>query len=348
MRAALEWSLRGGNREVGVRLAAALWQFWFLSRYLTEGCIWLEKALSAGSEVSKAVRAKVLCGAGAIAAPQGDLGRALTLLEESLILRREVGDRSEIWESLFFLGKRALEAGDYESASDFYEEGLALAREMEDRYCIARVLKELGEIKFMQGDYRRAADLLEESLILYRTVGNRIGLPNALRTMGRMAHAQGEYGPAMDLFKESLVLSRELGNKLGAAISLRLMAHVVSNQGDFSRANALLKEALVLVWEMGAKRGIARSLEVLAIVALAQDRIEQAVRFFGAAEALRESIDVPLVPYDRSWHDRGVTAARFALGEERVATVWAEGRSMTMEQVIEYALTAVGKEKCQA
>lgn len=98
MRAALEWSLRGGNREVGVRLAAALWEFWWLCGYQSEGCIWMEKALSAGSDVSKAVRAKVLCGAGALALLQGDLGRALTLLEESLILRKVVGDRREIWD----------------------------------------------------------------------------------------------------------------------------------------------------------------------------------------------------------------------------------------------------------
>ena len=41
---------------------------------------------------------------------------------------------------------------------------------------------------------------------------------------------------------------------------------------------------------------------------------------------------------DREEYDRDVATARQSLGEEAFSVAWAEGRVMTMEQAIEYAL----------
>jgi non-specific serine/threonine protein kinase len=339
MRAALKWLFGGEDTDVGLRLAAALGEYWSLCGYYNEGRAWMEKALSVGSCASKSVWANALCGAGVLASLQGDLGQGLKLLEESLDLRKKIGDPRGIWDSLFWLGDSATQGGDYESASDHYEESLILAREMKDRYCTARSLSELGRTKHMKGDFEQAADLLKDGLILFRTVGEKLCLAWTLRYLGRLAHDQGDYTKAVDLLEQSLALNREMtGNSINVAITLRYMAHTESERGNFSRANLLIKEALAIMRDIGAIRGFARCLEVFAVIALAQDRMEQAVRYFGAAEALRESIDVSLVPYDRVWHDRGVDAARSELGEERFAAVWAEGRSMSMEQAIECAL----------
>jgi hypothetical protein len=41
---------------------------------------------------------------------------------------------------------------------------------------------------------------------------------------------------------------------------------------------------------------------------------------------------------ERDEHDRAVATARAELGEEAFAAAWEEGKKMTMEQAVEYAL----------
>jgi hypothetical protein len=60
----------------------------------------------------------------------------------------------------------------------------------------------------------------------------------------------------------------------------------------------------------------------------------------GATEALLEAIDACLEILDRSMYDRTVAAVRTTLGENRYATMWAEGRALPLEQAITDALAS--------
>jgi hypothetical protein len=58
------------------------------------------------------------------------------------------------------------------------------------------------------------------------------------------------------------------------------------------------------------------------------------------AESLRETIGTPMSPASRAQYDydRHVAAVRAALGQEAFRTTWAQGRTMTLEQAIAYAM----------
>jgi DNA-binding CsgD family transcriptional regulator len=71
----------------------------------------------------------------------------------------------------------------------------------------------------------------------------------------------------------------------------------------------------------------------------AQGRAQRAARLWGAAEAMREDISVPLQPEDRKLLDPYLTTARSSLGEAVWQAELAEGRAMMPEQAIEYALS---------
>ena len=86
IRAALSFSLgEGGEAGSGVRLAAALTDFWFARGYLSEGRRWLESAVSRTGPATTLARAKALNGAGWLAAYQGEYGAAKARIEEGLI-----------------------------------------------------------------------------------------------------------------------------------------------------------------------------------------------------------------------------------------------------------------------
>ena len=84
----------------------------------------------------------------------------------------------------------------------------------------------------------------------------------------------------------------------------------------------------------GDSKGLIPScLEALADMAVAQGEFTRAVQLLGMAEALREALGTPLPPVDRAAHERSVAATRARLGEQSFAAAWAEGRTMTPEQV---------------
>jgi hypothetical protein len=54
---------------------------------------------------------------------------------------------------------------------------------------------------------------------------------------------------------------------------------------------------------------------------------------------LRERIQAPMTDYERVEYDQVVAQVRSMLAEADFSSLWAEGRSMTMEQAIQFALS---------
>ncbi|MEZ4733373.1 MAG: tetratricopeptide repeat protein [Caldilineaceae bacterium] len=94
---------------------------------------------------------------GILAYEQGDYRRARALHEESLALKRAMGDKQGIATSLNNLGNWALTQGDYGTARRLQEESLALKREVGDKQGIATSLNNLGNIALYQADYHAGA-----------------------------------------------------------------------------------------------------------------------------------------------------------------------------------------------
>ncbi len=99
-----------------------------------------------------------------------------------------------------------------------------------------------------------------------------------------------------------------------------------------------MRESLSMFREMGDKLGIIRCLDGLAGVAWARALPERAARMFGAAQGFRESIGAALPLADKHELDENVSAVRTHLGNEAMTAALTQGRAMTLEQAIEYAL----------
>jgi predicted ATPase len=378
LRAALGWMLVEQRAEEGLRLAGALWRFWLNHGHFSEGRRWLERALAVAGGGSSAVRAKALNGAGNLAFAQGDYERTTTLHDESLTLRRELGDARGIAGSLMNLGNVAFAQGDYEHATTLYDESLTLFRELGDTGGIAGSLSNLGLVARIQGDYERATALHDESLTLLRELGDTGSIAYSLLNLGIVARNQGDYERATVLYDEGQALVRELGDTGNIAFSLMNLGTVARDQGDYERATALYDEGLTLLRELGDADGIAKSLNNLGIVAFVQEEYERATtlcreslvlarelgnnhlavesleplgdvaaarheperaaRLWGAADAWRGANGVPLPPVERQRHERMIAEARQQLDEATWTAAWEEGRAMSLEQTIQYAL----------
>jgi hypothetical protein len=79
-------------------------------------------------------------------------------------------------------------------------------------------------------------------------------------------------------------------------------------------------------------------LYTLAAVDADEGRLERAVRLQSAATSLEEIVGTRVWSANRRERDVWLGQARATLGEASFAGAWAEGRTMTRERVIAYAL----------
>jgi hypothetical protein len=94
--------------------------------------------------------------------------------------------------------------------------------------------------------------------------------------------------------------------------------------------------------ELGDKLIAAESLEGLACSA-ARGEEERAARLFGAAETLREAVGYNQAPRESALREPFLGAARSRLEEATWEAAWAQGRAMTFEDAIAYALKRFAK-----
>ena len=292
------------------------------------------EAGSPGETTYKRGIASSLIRLGQVAKARRDYAAALSLLEESLVISKEVDDKRSIADAHLFLARTAINQGEYDRACSLLEDGLALSREMGDKWSIAMALFHLARAVYALDDLARAHELLEESLAIHRELSSKEGIAYALRLTGQLAFQRSDDTTARPLLEESVAIFREVGDRGGSAKSLYRLASVVAFQGDDEVARILFEESLTLLREVGDKEGIASCLEGMAGVIAAQGEPVRAVLLWGAIESLREAMGAPIPAVERGSYDRTVAVVRAQLGEKDFAAAWAEGRTMTPEQAL--------------
>ncbi len=277
--------------NIGLRLGAALWWFWYMRSHLSEGRAQLSVILSKPLAFERSIsRANALNGAGVLAFQQGDNASARSVFEESLQIHRELDNKPGIAASLNQLGSLAKEECYYGLARALFDEGLAIRQELGDKNGIATTLGNLGNLTAEQGDYQYALSLQEESLALHRELGNKRGIALALNNLGFAAFKQGDYIAARSFQEESLTIRRDLRNSQGIGMCLCSLGEVAYKLGDYGSARTLLEESLTMRRDVGDNFGVALCLSNLGRIAQVQDDYVSARSFQKQSLAIRSGL----------------------------------------------------------
>jgi predicted ATPase/DNA-binding XRE family transcriptional regulator len=208
--------------------------------------------------------------------------RVQSLLEQSLLLFREVGDKFGIAECLMGLAVNATYVDDFNQAAILGEEHLALRREIGDQDGIAIALIVLGNLAFRQEDYQRAITLFEEGLAIFRKVGNKGGISRSLVFFGDVFLWQGDYERASKIYEETLAFAQQVGDRSAIARYYFRMGFIVWFQGNYVRATQMIEDGLPVFRELGQHWYVAVSLHTLGGIALAQADYERAAEWYEA------------------------------------------------------------------
>jgi non-specific serine/threonine protein kinase len=288
LRAALEWSLtQAEHGEASLRLSSALLSFWSQRGHVSEGRVWLDRALT-GSAVPDAVRAKALHAAGYLARLQGDTMTARALLEASTELWRALGpaDSSGLAETLASLAEAMRRLGDPAAARSLASEAIALCREQGKHWVLAYSLSMLSWAIRDQDDYALAKSTINESIALWQTLGDPWGLELATRCLCDIAVREGDYEASQNHAAEFITIARRLGDTEGIALALENLGIAAINLGDRRQAKTYFQESFEMFQELGNKTGQAICLYYFGYLAHFEDDNQAARTFFEQELAL--------------------------------------------------------------
>jgi ATP/maltotriose-dependent transcriptional regulator MalT len=301
LRAALGYCLdTPGQQRAGLRLAGALYYFWFGFGEPREGRYWLERALPADPEPSRE-QMRALAAYGQVLLAQSAAAAAMTPARECIALAQRFEEPFSQVVALNVLGLSALFCDDLQTGLPLLEQAVTLASELADPHpeALAIAKQHLAVGRLFTGDPAAAADLAADSAAICRAHGDQWYLNYVLVFAVNPALALGEVAQAAAYVRESLQVCRALHDLLAAPEALGFLAWTAAADQDYPRAARLLGAA------------------------------DRQVRDIG-----RPSFDVPLA--DR--REQCEAATRKALGDSAYDNAHRRGSELNLDDAVAYAL----------
>ena len=305
LREALGWLEEEREVERGLRLASAPLRFWWIRGHLAEGRARLEALLNLHSVV-----------------PVRDEVRARALHVLGVLIYRHAD----------------YPAGDGEAARSHLEASLEVYRRLRDEAQTAAVLQDLGRISIELGEWMAAQAFLEESLTIGRRLNNPYGIALSLLQIGWARFCGGELSQARAHLEESLEMFRELDDRFCINACLCYLGYIDSEEGAHSAARSRYLQINGTFPVLQSRWGNTYMLEGFARLAAAEGQATRALHLGGATVALRETFGVSIGPGSEALFRRSLEPAWQALGEEAGMEIWGDGRAMTLEEALAFAL----------
>jgi len=181
LRQAMLWSLEVGETEKAMRIAGAIWRFWWFKVRFSEGTSWLQRALAEETDVPKHVRAKALLGLGSLLGFVDSAGTSTDYLERALVLYREL---------------------DTEGADP------ALLRHGYP----AALINLTAQASLTEAAKERNRALNQEALEVAERIGDPAGVAVALGNLAEIDAHDGNHEAARQGFRASIAASEKLGS----------------------------------------------------------------------------------------------------------------------------------------
>jgi non-specific serine/threonine protein kinase len=295
--AVMEWAIATDTSELGIELAAALGPYWIFRGHYRDGREWIERFIASHGPEPTQARARALVRAGWLANLHGDVAGADKLLADGI----EAG----------------LQSGE------------------ENMVAQGRIAQSL--VKLQQRDYPAAAFNASEAFRLYPLLDP--GNPNfeywasmALTILGQIASLEGKGELASEYSKSAVQRLGTLPAAWALGASLRVLGDLAHDAGDTSWAWTYYRGGIQLALDRSDHRLMAEVLSGVASLAQKNGDSPQAARLYGAVSALREREGIT-EGWDRREHERRISLVRTVLSERDFEIAWAEGESISLDEL---------------
>jgi len=356
LRAAIEWGLDNNVMAV-LRMAGALPNFWFRRGHEFEGIKWIHDALervkslpevegdsSSLPSVAEQARerlsviAKSWQSISFMAFSQGDMSAASAAAATCADYARQLGDKKLLATVLTFEAVANMMGGRFNDVESIMNEAFEAAQESKDQYAIGMAYGMYGTRLMMTGKYDESRALVAKGLAALKGNEYQFGYTMVLFGMAMAARFNGRFEEARAQFTTLVPRFRGMGDHHRSNMIRSELGHMERVEGHYDTATVLYGETILEWKRLGHRAAVANQLECFAFIAKIHEQPERASKLFGAAEALREIINIQMTDLERVEYEREVADVKANLDEKIFASLWAAGRALTMDEAIELAL----------
>jgi predicted ATPase len=290
MRAAVAWLTEEDDTAALALIASSLWTWYWIRGRMSEGRTWIESLsprIDSPDDDSDVVVAAQLCAA---------------------------------------VGAVRFSLGDYDSAAGLFQRALEGFDSSEDTGGSAQVSCLLAVIEAVRGDPTDAIELAGHAVAKARSLEVPWSLAHALVVLGGLTRQAGsaEHGSALQL--EALETIRRVGERVSEGQILGQIALAELSAGNIAGANTYFVEAFGCCRETRHMEGMAFCLEIGAVVSFAEGRPREAAVLVGAADAIRERLNIAVLPVMKAGRDGLLAALVEVLGAAENTLALTEGR----------------------
>jgi predicted ATPase/class 3 adenylate cyclase len=306
IRAVLDRAVAAGDGPTAIRLGFAMWRYWQKRGHLAEARRRLQTMADAPwSHDDPVLRARLMEALGGVAWWQADLDTMGPAYAEALAIWEKVGDEREIVNALY---------------NDSF------------RYAVTDKPKLSDPDRIGYGQMLRALDLA-------KSIGDERGRANVLWGLGNYAYFHDTDDRGIEHFRDAFDIFSGIGDRTMEAWSLHMLGTAQIRAGELDESRRNVDRALRLFHTFGDVAGITLALDDFAALAVADEDLPRAARLWGAARALSSAGGVGLADFvDQQYEFYSRPSARFVIGAEELERYAVEGRAMTLDESVAYAL----------
>jgi tetratricopeptide (TPR) repeat protein len=284
-------------------------------------------------------RARALLAAAELSSAMSDLEYGQVCAAESWHLFHQLGDRRGEVDARLASAELAYFQGSYADLAALLNETMAIAGEIGYTTGLAKGGWLLGKLVSINQQYEQSIQHLVRSTALWRELDQPYELAVALNSLADSLIKNHQYADAREILQETVEINRSLGYQRGVAHALQNLGEVATELKEFTRARELFHESLSIRRDLGLRRGYAYSFEGLAHLAEQENQVARAIQLFAAAQTLRLLIGAPLDADVQEQYTQTLVNLRARLGDVYYDTQWSKGAALTLEQVVDLALS---------
>ena len=244
LRTALAWSLDGPEVEPGLRITAALSDYWYYVGHHIESRYWTDLALENLQGAPPVLQAGVLLCIGHLHMVKSNPRQGKTFLLQAIDLYTKLGDERNVAWAWMYLSALNL------SQPDKYREGVALCQKcLETFQCIgdlsgqAQALNILGEFTRLLGELEESRNYYEQCLQVVEQTGEQLREGMLYANLGFLAYRRGDYRDALQLTREYLRIVEAFRNDYGILTGIASISGPLAALGRPERAARLIAGA---------------------------------------------------------------------------------------------------------
>ena len=178
------------------------------------------------------------------------------------------------------LGLLKWKAGNTKEALSLLERSLLICKEINDSKEEARVLGNIGLIHDFSGNFELALKNYSKQLIINKNLKDKVGISFTIGNMGVVYYFQGKFEDALKSFKMKFRLSKEIGNKREISIALGNIGNIYFEEKKYKKAMSYQMKRLRISEAMNDLDGISYSIVNIGNIYKEEKKYDLALEYY--------------------------------------------------------------------